>query len=139
MTNWEVRDITSRVWSKEVLSEILSLTEKLDELIFWTKFSALPTLIALLKNALRDDIDRLVYELSDGERSTREIARLITEGGRRITHVTVANMWQKWSLMSLVMPVRRRGRYRRVVSLESIGIEVPSIEAVREERRENDE
>lgn len=110
------------------MSEIASLSEKLDELIFWTKFSVLPTFSALLKDALRDDTDKLVYELSDGNRSTREIARLISKGGRKITHVTVANMWQKWSLMNLVMPARRRGRYRRVVSLESMGIEVPKVE-----------
>jgi len=100
----------------------------MDELIFWTRFMALPTFIALLKNVLRDDVDKLVYELSDGERSTREIAHLISRGGRRITHATVANMWQKWSMMSLVMSARRRGRYQRVVSLESVGIEVPEAE-----------
>jgi len=121
------------------LSEIASLSEKLDELIFWTKFSVLSTFSVLLKDALRDDTDKLVYELSDGNRSTREIARLISKGGRKITHVTVANMWQKWSLMSLVMPARRRGRYRRVVSLESLGIEVPSTEVIHEERRESNE
>lgn len=116
------------------MSDVQSLSEKLDELIFWTKFSALPTFRALLMDALREDVDKLVYELSDGERSTREISHMISEGGRRITHVTVANMWQKWSLMNLVMPTERRGRYRRVVSLESLGIEVPPLE-----RRESDE
>ncbi len=121
------------------MSEAESLSDKLDELIFWTKFSALPTFRALLKDALRDDVDKLVYELSDGERSTRDIAHLISRGGRRITHVTVANMWQKWSLMNLVMPAERRGRYKIVASLESIGIEVPPVEVVREERRESDE
>ena len=104
-----------------------TLSEKLDELIFWTKFSALPTFRTLIIDALREDVDKFVYELSDGERSTREIARMISKGGRRITHVTVANMWQKWSLMNLVMPTERRGRYKRVVSLESIGIEVPPL------------
>jgi len=118
------------------LSETASLSEKLDELIFWTKFSALPTFIALLKDALRDDVDKLVYELSDGERSTREIAHLISRGGRAITHTTVANMWQKWFLMNLVMPARRRGRYKRVVSLESIGIEVPEIKESAETKEE---
>jgi hypothetical protein len=107
------------------LSEAESLSEKLDELIFWTKFSALPTFITLLKDALRDDVDKLIYELSDGERSTREIANIISRGGRRVTHATVANMWQKLSLMNLVMPARRSGRYKKVISLESIGIEVP--------------
>jgi len=116
------------------LSDVQSLSEKLEELIFWTRFSALPTFRALLMDTMREDVDKLVYELSDGERSTRDIAHMISEGGRRITHATVANMWQRWSLLSLVMPAERRGRYRRVVSLESLGIEVPPLQ-----RRESDE
>ena len=121
------------------MSESESLSEKLDELIFWTRFSALPTFRALLMDTLREDVDKLVYELSDGERSTREIAQIVSRGGRRIAHATVANMWRKWSLMNLVMPAGRRGRYRRVVSLESIGIEIPPLETVRSERSENNE
>jgi len=121
------------------LSESEPLSERLDELIFWTRFSALPSFKALLMGTLRGNIDKLVYELSDGERSTREIAQMVSRGRRRITHATVANMWRKWALMSLVIPARRRGRYRRVVSLEAIGIEVPSIESVDAERRESNE
>lgn len=66
------------------MSEITSLSEKIDELIFWTKFAAFPTFIALLRDALRDDVDKLVYDLSDGERTTRDIAELISSTGRRI-------------------------------------------------------
>lgn len=112
------------------------LSKKLDELIFWTRFSALRTFRALLMDNLRTDVDKLVYELSDGERSTREITAMISRGGRSISHVTVTNLWQRWSVLNLVMPAERRGRYRRVVSLESIGIEMPSLEQVTEERRE---
>lgn len=102
-----------------------TLSEKLDELIFWTKFSALPTFRALLMDALREDVDKLVYELSDGERSTREIAQMISREGRRVTHVTIANMWKKWSILNLVMPAQRKGRYKRVLSLKELGVEMP--------------
>lgn len=110
------------------MDEETQLSEKLDELIFWTKFSALPTFTALLRNELRSDVDKLIYELSDGERSTREIARLISEGGKKVTHTSVANMWQKLSIMNLVMPVRRKGRYKKAVSLDSIGIKIPELD-----------
>lgn len=115
------------------MSDVQSLSEKLDELIFWTKFSALPTFRALLMDTLREDIDKLVYELSDGERSTRDIARMVSRGGRRITHVTVANMWKKWAILHLVMAAQRKGRYKRVISLESLGIEIPQIEVSSED------
>lgn len=104
-------------------SQILS--EKLDELIFWTKFSAMTTFVPVLRNALRDDIDKLIYELSDGQRTTREIAQIVCSTGRKTTHVTVGNMWERWTLLNLVIPAVRKGRFKKVVSLESIGISVP--------------
>ena len=112
------------------------IIKKLDELIFWTKFSAMPTFRALVLDNLRTDVDKLVYQLSDGNRSTREIANMISRGGRSITHVTVANMWHKWSILNLVMPAGRRGRYKRPLSLESMGVEVPPLERIVEERGE---
>lgn len=121
------------------MNETTSLSEKLDELIFWTKFAAFPTFVALLRDALRDDVDKLVYELSDGERTTRDIAEQISNTGRRITHTTVANLWQRWAIRNLVIPAKRVGRYRRIVSLASVGIEVPQIRAIQEERGENNE
>jgi len=110
------------------LSERETLLEKLDELIFWTKLSVMPTIRKTVVDYLRSDIDKLVYELSDGERSTREIAQIISRGGREISHVTVARMWSKWSILNLVMPAQRKGRYKRLISLESLGIEVPELE-----------
>ena len=103
------------------------LSDKIDELIFWMKYSVWKSLIADLKVNVRDDIEKLVYELSDGKNSTRDIAELISKGGRQVTHVTVANLWQKWSLIPLVIPTNRSGRYRRVVSLKTTGIEIPPI------------
>jgi len=110
-----------------------ALIERLDELIFWTKLSAMPTIRKTIVDNLRSDIDKLVYHFSDGNRSTREITSIITRGGRRVTHVTVSNMWRKWAILNLVMPARRRGRYRRIVSLESLGIEIPQLEVSSEE------
>lgn len=109
---------------------------RLNELIFWTRFSAMPTFRALLLENLRTDVDKLVYQLSDGNRSTREIANMISRGGRSVTHVTVANMWRRWAILNLVIPAERRGRYRRPLPLESMGIEVPPLERISEERGE---
>lgn len=112
------------------------IIDRLNELIFWTRFSAMPTFRASLLENLRTDVDKLVYELSDGNRSTREIASMISRGGRSVTHVTVSNMWRKWAILNLVMLAERRGRYRRIYPLESMGIEVPSLEMIAEERGE---
>ncbi len=112
------------------MSERMSeeLSNKIDELIFWTKYSAWKTFISDLKVNLRDDIDKLVYELSDGTNSTRDIAQIISKTGRKVTHMTVANMWQKWSLIPIVIPTARTGRFRKVASLRGTGIEMPAID-----------
>lgn len=106
-----------------------TLLEKFDELIFWIKLSVMPTIRKVIVDNLRSDVDKLVYHLSDGKRSTRDIAGIITRGGRSITHVTIRNMWKKWAILYMVMPTKRKGRYKRIVGLESIGIEIPSLEA----------
>ena len=110
------------------MSERDTLLERLDELIFWTRLSAMPSIRKAVVDNLRTDIDKLVYQLSDGNRSSREIANTIRRGGRSVTHVTVTNMWRKWAILNLVMPAQRRGRYMRVASLESLGIEIPQLE-----------
>jgi len=111
---------------KMVEQEIL--IEKLDELIFWTKLSVLPTIKKVIVDNLRSDVDKLVYELSDGKRSTREIANIISKKGKKISYVTIANMWKKWAILNIVMPTKRKGRYKKIISLESLGIKVPKIE-----------
>ena len=109
------------------------LEEKIDELIFWSKFSTWTTFVNVLKSTLRDESDKLIYELSDGKRSTREIAQFLTASGRRITHTSVVNLWQKWYSIPIVMPGARTGRFKKVVSLKSAGIGLPPVEGLPED------
>lgn len=113
------------------------ICDELKEIRYWTKLSSLPILRRVIQENLRDDESKLVYELSDGNRSTREIALELVRMRRAITHVTVANMWRRWAALGLVEPSERyQGRFRRIVSLESLGIEIPRI---LERDREGDE
>ena len=113
------------------------LSDKIDELIFWVKYSVWKTLLTDLKVNLKDDVDKLVYELSDGKNSTRDIAQIISKSGRKVTHVTVANLWQRWASVPIVIPTSKTGRYRKVVSLKTTGIEIPAIDL--EGNRKNSE
>jgi hypothetical protein len=121
------------------MSNETALSNKIEELIFWIKFSQWNVFVNTMKTVLRDDNDKLVYELSNGERSTRDIAQLISKSGRKITHVTVSNMWQRWLLVPVVMPSSKKGRFKKVASLKLIGIEVPKCEGIIEEKDGNDE
>ncbi|RLI40314.1 hypothetical protein DRO69_13055 [Candidatus Bathyarchaeota archaeon] len=109
------------------------IIEKLDELIFWIKISVMPNIRKEIMENLRDEIEKIVYELSDGKRSSRDIARIVSNrGSRRITHVTVLNMWKKWSILNLVIPAQRKGRYKKITSLKALGIELPPVEELSE-------
>lgn len=110
----------------ENVNLLKQIRNELREMKFWLKLSSLPILRRVLLENVRDDVDKLVYELSDGVRSTREIARELKKIGKEMSHATVANMWRKWAIYGLVEPSERfQGRYSRIISLESVGIKIP--------------
>jgi len=104
------------------LKTLKSIEQKLDRLLKWTRFAGMQQLCSILTQNLTTDTEMLVYELSDGERTTREIARLAGVG----SNATIASYWKKWSKIGIVEPSeRRRGRYQRICSLEEVGLTVP--------------
>lgn len=113
----------------EDIDLLRKILDELREIKYWVKVSGLPIIRRAAHENLRDDESKLVYELSDGQRSTREIAEELKKNGKVITHTTVANMWKRWVAVFLVEPSERyQGRFRKVASLESFGIAVPEIQ-----------
>jgi hypothetical protein len=97
----------------------------LKEILRWVKIGAIP-LREILLQELKTDQDRLVYEFSDGENSTRDVEK---ETG--LDHVTVARLWKRWADVGIVEPSEKyQGRYRRVCSLRDLAIRIPKKQAV---------
>jgi hypothetical protein len=120
----------------EDVNLLKKILDELREIKYWVKVSSLPVIRRAAYENLRDDESKLVYELSDGQRSTREIAEELKKSGIVITHATVANMWKRWVAASLVEPSERyKGRFRKVAPLESFGMEPPEISKKGEEIR----
>jgi len=108
----------------EELKVLKNIESKLDQLLKWTRFAGMQQLRTILTQNLTTDVEMLIYELSDGERSTREIAGLSGVG----SNATVASYWRKWSKLGIVEPSeKRQGRFRRNCSLEEVGLTVPPI------------
>ena len=109
--------------SEEV--EILkNIESKLGQLLKWARFAGMQQLRNILAQNLIDDTAMLIYECSDGKRSTREVARL---AGVK-SNVTVTNYWKRWSKLGIVEPATKyRGRFQRICSLEEVGLTVPPI------------
>ena len=104
--------------SEKAKSEEIKL---LREILKWIKFDGMQRVKGLLIDVLRKDIEKIIYQFSDG-RSSGDIGKLAG-----VSHQTVVNYWKKWSRIGLVEAKRARGgtRYSRVFSLEDLGIEVP--------------
>jgi hypothetical protein len=108
----------------EELRVLKNIENKLDQLLMWTRFAGMQQLRTILAQNLTKDLEMLIYELSDGERSTREIAELSGVG----SNATVTNYWRKWSRLGIVEPSEiRQGRFRRICSLEEVGLTAPPI------------
>jgi hypothetical protein len=108
----------------EELRVLKNIEGKLDQLLMWTRFAGMQQLRTILAQNLTKDLEMLIYELSDGERSTREIAELSGVG----SNATVTNYWRKWSRLGIVEPSEiRQGRFRRICSLEEVGLTAPPI------------
>lgn len=104
-----------------VLREI---DKKLGDILKWIKFASVQQLRNILSQTLENDTAALVYELSDGKRGTREIAKL---AGLK-SNATIASYWKRWSKMGIVEEsTLYQGRYARICSLEEVGLTVPPL------------
>lgn len=76
----------------------------------------------LIEEHLTKNIERRVYELSDGIRSSRDIEKTI---GKVVTQRTVVSWWQKWQKLGLVeKSPTYSGRVRKLIGLEELGLEI---------------
>ncbi len=74
----------------------------------------------LIETQLEKSIERRVYELSDGIRSSREIEKLVN---KEVTQRTVVTWWQKWRRLGLVeQSPNYSGRMMKVMPLEELGL-----------------
>lgn len=107
---------------------------ELKEIKTWIRVVGVQSLRKAIDENLTSDVEKMVYELSNGERSTRDIASELRTMNRSIAHATVASMWKRWAPLGIVEPSEQyRGRFRRVESLTSLGIAVPGIQVPEEE------
>lgn len=96
--------------------QIVSL---LQELINMYKLVNKPIIVQRLEEELADPKQKLIYELSNGERSAREIA----ESVGKVSHTTVTNYWKQWAKKGLMAPAQRVGRYKHTVDLKEYGLD----------------
>ena len=99
-----------------------NIVELLEEILLWTKYDFLEIKQKMIEHLDTDD-KKIVYQLSDGKRSSYDIAEFITASRR-----SISNWWQRWFELGLVKQTEKyEGRYKRLVSLTEMGIPIPEI------------
>lgn len=91
--------------NEKILEELRSQT-------IWLRVIALQALRPVLLEELKAEEDKKIYELSDGIRTTREIAK-----AARVSHTKVARNWKRWASLGMVLQGEKyKGRYRKITS-----------------------
>lgn len=113
------------------------MIELLEELVKWTKVTSIPNVKKLLSDFLESPEEKIAYQVSDGKKTSREVAN---QAKASQTHVV--RWWKKWMKAGIAEPVsaKRGKRAKRVFSLDDFGIKVSvSQETTTEEGESNNE
>ena len=107
--------------SEALLERIAGAVE---EQVRWTRFLGIIQLKSVLEQALKSDDDKTVYELSDGERSIRDIEKMASASRSRI-----ASLWAKWHRMHIMERSNKYGgkRMKHLCCLAEVGIDLPPL------------
>ena len=79
-------------------TELAEISTTLKQILKWTRFAGMQQLKGIMLNTLKTDTEKLVYEFSTGEASTREIAKKVGLGSKS----TVEKYWEKWAKVGIV-------------------------------------
>lgn len=105
--------------------EILKKIEKdVSEQLKWIRLSGMSQLKTIFEQNMKTIEEKLAYELSDGERSTRDIEKLTGIGRTKI-----GDLWKKWYRIGLMeRSTKYEGkRMARSFSLQDVGMEIPTL------------
>lgn len=101
------------------MSEGIDQTRYVEEMTNWLRLLGIKQLVTVLESDVNDDKRKQAYQISDGKRTTRDIAKLIG-----VTPTTISDWWKKWILLGLGEYVTASGghRFKKAFDLESLGI-----------------
>ncbi|MCK4321467.1 hypothetical protein KAX08_02985 [candidate division WOR-3 bacterium] len=116
----------------EILNELKKQTKLLKEHTNWLKFLALPKLKEIIIKTFESKAEKMekrimkkrIYELSNGQNSSPQIAQKLTDEGIKVTDRTVRNYWDIWYTLGIVTPSEEyKGRYKKFINFGDLDLE----------------
>ncbi len=100
----------------------LALAE-LREQTKWLRLLGLQALRPLLQATLKNEKQRIAYEVTDGKNTVRDVAKTAGLGAG-----TVSVLWQDWLALGICTEVPgKSGRAQHLAPLSRLGIDVPKV------------
>jgi len=117
---------------KEVWNKLDENQKILKDIARWIRFQNIGKLKEVLLAELDTDEKKVAFENTDGEMGIKEVAELA-----KAPQDTVYGWWKKWSNLGILEPSEtRKGRLRKICSLEDVGIKVPKVVGAKKEEKE---
>jgi len=100
-------------------------TALLREILKWIRFAGMKEVSNVLSTTLDSPQKRRIYQMSDGDNSSRDIAKAAD-----VSDGTVRNYWRAWAKAGIMEPIKAGtgDRYKRTFDLEELGINVGQLE-----------
>lgn len=100
------------------------IVELLEELVRWTRVTSFPKVKDLLNRILTSPEEKVAYQSSDAEKTSRKVAEMAN-----VSKFTILKWWTAWTKAGIAesISVQRGDRAKRIFSLDDFGIEVPEI------------
>ena len=101
------------------MNDLTQIEEIMKEQLKWIKLAGLDNLRKIFENELRTKEDKLVYELSDGENSSRYLEELTS-----VSKSKVSILWRRWYKMGIMEKSKKyeRKRMKKLFSLDDVGM-----------------
>ncbi len=102
----------------EILKKLVSVQE---EQLRWSRLTGLKHLKTIFDTEFKSNKEKLVYELSDGEKSIRDL-----ENDAGISRSKISLLWRKWYNMGIMEKSQKYEgkRMKKSFFLADVGIEV---------------
>jgi hypothetical protein len=105
-----------------LLQELVKLTL---ETVKWTKVTSFSAVRIILENTLKEDNEKLAYDLTEPGTTAEEIAKVVEPFGA-VTARTIQNWWKKWARLGLITEHTPKQRAKNF-SLDDFEIKVPKV------------
>lgn len=102
----------------EIVEELSEIKESIKDVRNWLRLMNQQTAKSVLEDALTKDWERRLYESLDGETPTRKLVEEVP-----VSRVTIMKRLKDWRELGVVSQ-GKHGRYDKIISLETLGIDI---------------